>query len=141
MTQVLTLKLRRSVDLTVVTATLSWTFLVDALAWNFLLDKPPHHDKMSFIEGRAWSRACVCVCVCARVWLSECVCACVCVCVCVCVCLCLLLPSARYSRQTWRDQPSCVVNINLGASAKFSHLGIWKCRISPPKTKRLLADN
>ena len=131
MTQVLTLKLRRSVDFTVVTATLSWTFLVDALGWNFLLDKPPHHDKMSFIEGRAWSRGRARACVC--VWMSECV--------YVCVCLCLLLPSARYSRQTWRDQRSCVVNINLGASAKFSHLGIWKCRISPPKTKRQLADN
>ena len=79
MTQVLTLKLRRSVDLTVVAATLSWTFLVDALGWNFLLDKLPHHDKMNFIEGRAWSRARARVCACV------CVCECVCVCVCVCV--------------------------------------------------------
>ena len=50
MTQVLTLQLTRSVDLTVVAATLSWALLVDALCWNFLVDKPSHHDKMSFIK-------------------------------------------------------------------------------------------
>ena len=35
------------------------------------------------------------------------------------------------------DQRSCVVNIILGASAKFIYLGIWKCHISPPKTRTL----
>ena len=33
------------------------------------------------------------------------------------------------------DQRSCVVNIYLGASAKFLHLRIRKCHISPSKTK------
>ena len=39
------------------------------------------------------------------------------------------------------DKRSCVVNINLGASAKFFHLGIWKCHISSPKTKLQPIDN
>ena len=34
-------------NLTVVTATLSWAFLIDAL----LVRKPPHHVKVGFIEG------------------------------------------------------------------------------------------
>ena len=42
--------MRRSVDLTVVTVTLSWALLVDALGWNFLVYKPPQHDKVSFIK-------------------------------------------------------------------------------------------
>ena len=33
------------------------------------------------------------------------------------------------------DQRSCVVNISWVLSAKFHHLRIWKCHISPPKTK------
>ena len=33
------------------------------------------------------------------------------------------------------DQRSCVVNISWVLSAKFLHLHIWKCHISPPKTK------
>ena len=73
---------------------------------------------------------CVCVCVCARacVWVdgwvggclysstmkaSEC------------------KMSERYLRRT--DQRSCVVNIYLGVSAKFVHLCIWKCHISPQR--------
>ena len=43
--------LRRSLDLTVVTATLSWALLVDAIGWNSLVGKPPLPDKVSFIEG------------------------------------------------------------------------------------------
>ena len=38
-------------------------------------------------------------------------------------------------------QRSCVLNINLGASAKFLHLVIWKCHISPPKTKTSATAN
>ena len=34
-----------------------------------------------------------------------------------------------------RDQRSCVVNISWVLSAKFYHLRIWKCHVSPPKTK------
>ena len=33
------------------------------------------------------------------------------------------------------DQRSCIVNISFVLSAKFPHLHIWKCHISPPKTK------
>ena len=33
------------------------------------------------------------------------------------------------------DEQSCVVNIYVGASARFLHLSIRKCHISPPKTK------
>ena len=50
LTEVLTLQLRRSVDLTVEAVTPSWALIVDALGWNFLEDKPLHHDKVSFIE-------------------------------------------------------------------------------------------
>ena len=39
--------------------------------------------------------------------------------------------SERYLRGT--DQRSCVVNIYLGASAKFVHLCFWKCHISPQR--------
>ena len=56
----------------------------------------------------------------------------VCVCVCVCVCMCVFLYSSTvkaYSvckmSETYlrdKDQRSCVVNINLGAYAKFHHL-------------------
>ena len=33
------------------------------------------------------------------------------------------------------DKRSCVVITNLDASAKFLHLRVYKCYISPPKTK------
>ena len=64
--------------------------------------------------------------------------------VCVCVCLysftvkasSICKISETYLRGT--DQRSSVVNINLGASAKFPYLRIWKCHISPPKTKNLI---
>ena len=46
MAQVLTLHLRRSDDLMVVTATLSWALLIKHLVY-----KLPHHDKANFIEG------------------------------------------------------------------------------------------
>ena len=46
---VLTLWLRRSVDLTVLTTMLIWALLVDALEWNLLVDKPPHRDNVSLI--------------------------------------------------------------------------------------------
>ena len=42
-----------------VTVRLSWALLVDAPRWNFLVDKPPHHDKVSFMEGvmnREWQQ-------------------------------------------------------------------------------------
>ena len=42
---------RRAVDLTIVTTTLSWAPHVDALGWNFLVDTLPHHDNVSLIEG------------------------------------------------------------------------------------------
>ena len=81
--------------------------------------------------------------------MEMCVCVCVCVCVFVCVCVCVyilppwrLLPSARCPDiLEYTDQRSCVVNINPGASAKFLHLGIWKCHISPPKTKTPATTN
>ena len=41
--------------------------------------------------------------------------------------------SETYLRGT--DQRSCVANIYLGTTAKFLHLCIGKCHISPPKTK------
>ena len=44
--------------------------------------------------------------------------------------------SETYLRGT--EQQSCVVNIYLGASAKFLHLR--KCHISPPKTILQLTD-
>ena len=76
---------------------------------------------------------------------SVCVYVCVyqCVCVCVCVCVCLysytvkassdFKMSKTYLRGT--DRRSYVVNIYLGASARLPYLRIWKCHISPPKTK------
>ena len=88
-------------------------------------------------------RACVCVCVC------MCVCVCVCVfvsvpvfvCVCLCVCLYSSIvnpPSICKISQTYfrdTDQRCYVVSIIPGASAKFLHQRIWKCHMSPPKTK------
>ena len=66
-----------------------------------------------------------------------------CVCVCACVCVCLYSSTVKASSDCKRsktylrgtDQRSCVVNIYMGASAKFLHLPIWKCQILPPKTK------
>ena len=71
--------------------------------------------------------------------------------VCVCVCVCVFLHvrvflysstvkassdckmSETYLRGT--DQRCYVVSTIPGASANFLHLDIWKCNISPPKTK------
>ena len=68
---------------------------------------------------------CVCVCMCLYVCVGVCVCVCVFVCVCVCstvkaFSVCKMFET--YFRGT--DQRSCVVNINLGASAKFLHIRI-----------------
>ena len=71
---------------------------------------------------------CDCVCVCARARV------CVCVWVCVCVCVYILSPWKKDIPEG-ADQRSCVVNISWVLSAKFHHLRIWKCHISPPKTK------
>ena len=44
-------QLKRSVDLTVVAATLSRALLVDALRRKFfLMDKPPHHNKVMYTD-------------------------------------------------------------------------------------------
>ena len=72
-------------------------------------------------------------CFCLRLILIFVAGVCVCLCVCVCVCVVCLYSSTvkasseckmseRYLRGT--DQRSCVVNIYLGASAKFVHLCI-----------------
>ena len=82
-----------------------------------------------FSGGKISSFLCVCVCVCVRAR--------------VCVCVCLYSSTVKASSdcnvsKTYlrsMDQRSSVVNIYLGASAKFLHLRIWKCHISPPKTK------
>ena len=62
-------------------------------------------------------------------WMYVCMCVCVYLCVCVCVCVCSTVKAfsvckmfETYFRGT--DQRSCVVNINLGASAKFLHIRI-----------------
>ena len=65
-------------------------------------------------------------------------CVCVCVCVCVFILFHLLVSSDCKTSVTYlrcSDQHSFVVSIISGASAKFLHLRIWKCHISPPKTK------
>ena len=56
LTQVLTLQLRRYVDLRVTAAMLIWALFVDALGWKFLVNKSPHHDKVSFTEGESLSK-------------------------------------------------------------------------------------
>ena len=48
-------------------ATLSWALLIDALGWIFLVDKPTHHDNLSFIEGECWCNF-VCLCLLANKW-------------------------------------------------------------------------
>ena len=89
---------------------------------GFALVKDWHHNYRV-----ALATACVCV-------------LCVCVCVCVCVCLysfsCWLLPTARRLWHTWDVRINdLLLGILLGASAKFFHLCVWKCHISPSKTK------
>ena len=61
-------------------------------------------------------------------------------CVCVCVCLysfiCWFLQTARRLWHTWDVRINdLLLWVLLGAFAKFLHLRIWKCHISPPKTK------
>ena len=67
---------------------------------------------------------------------------CVCLCVCVSVYVCVFFHCEGFFRlQDFQDilegtdQRSCVVNISWVFSAKFHHLRIWKCHVSPPKTK------
>ena len=62
--------------------------------------------------------------------------------VCVCVCVFIFFHREGFFRlQDVRDIPegmdqrSCVVNISWQRYAKFHHRHIWKCHISPPKTK------
>ena len=65
------------------------------------------------------------------------------VCVCVCVCVCLYSSTVKASSVCkmsdtclrGADQRCYVVSIIRCASAKFLHLSIRKCHISPPKTK------
>ena len=75
-------------------------------------------------------RCCVCVCVFAR----------------VCVCVRARVFPFFHREGFFRlqnvqdilegnDQRSCVVNISCVLYAKFHHLRIWKCHISPSKTK------
>ena len=54
-----------------------------------------------------------------------------------CVCVCLYSSIVKASSETClrgTDQRSCVVNMYLGASAKFLHLYFRIYLISPPKT-------
>ena len=53
MTQALALQLRRSVDLMVAAATLSWALLIHALGWNFLVDKPLTLTRWVLLRGTA----------------------------------------------------------------------------------------
>ena len=83
------------------------------LTWNFGIPA----NLLRLYQLCACVRACVCVSLCL----------CLCLCVCVSVCLCSTVKasfdckmSERYLSGT--DQQSCVVNIYLGASAKFLHL-------------------
>ena len=66
----------------------------------------------------------------------------VCVCVCVRVHVFIFFHREGFFRlQNFQDilegtdQRSCVVNISWLRYAKFYHRSIWKCHISPPKTK------
>ena len=92
---------------------------------------------LSFSQYFVAGSVCLCVCVCARA----------CVCVCVCVCMFIFFDREGFFRQQdvktylrGTDQRSCVVNINLDASAKFHHLCFEIYHISSPKTKLQLAD-
>ena len=91
-------------------------------------------------------RCCVCVCVCVCACVRTCVFVFVCVCVCVCVharaCVFPFFHREGFFRLQnvqdileGKDQRSCVVNISCVLYAKFHHLRIWKCHISPSKTK------
>ena len=70
---------------------------------------------------------------------------CVFVCLFVCVCVCLYSSTVKASSVCKMsethvrgiDQRCYVLSIIPGASAKFLHLRIWKCHISPPKMKLL----
>ena len=71
-----------------------------------------------------------------------------CVCVCVCVYVCVLFRREGFFRlQDVRDmlegtnQRCYVVSILRCATAKFLHLSIGKCHISPPKTKTPVTAN
>ena len=104
------------------------------------LAKPMHKKcSITFVWGHPFStyvRACVCVCVC----VSVCVYVCLYVCVCVFVCLYSSTVKASSDCKMFKtylrgsDQRSCVVNIYLGASAKFIHLHFQIYRISPRTT-------
>ena len=85
---------------------------------------------------------CVCVCVRACVHVSLCLCVCVCVCVHARACVFPFFHREGFFRLQnvqdileGKDQRSCVVNISCVLYAKFHHLRIWKCHISPSKTK------
>ena len=61
---------------------------------------------------------------------------------CVCVCVFIFFHHEGFFRLQnvqdileGADQRSCVVNISWLRYAKFHHPRIWKCHISPPKTK------
>ena len=78
------------------------------------------------------------------------VCVCVCVCLCVCVSVCVFILFHREGFFRLQDVDTClrgtdqrcyVVSIIRCASAKFLHLSIRKCHISPPKTKLQEATN
>ena len=63
-------------------------------------------------------------------------------CVCVCVYVFMFFHRKGFFRLQdvqgilkGTDQRYCVVNISWVLSVKFHHLRIWKCHISPPKTK------
>ena len=64
--------------------------------------------------------------------------ACVCACVCVCVCVCVYSSSifCKCPRHTWGYGSTILCcDFSWVLSAKFHHLRIWKCHISPQKTK------
>ena len=79
---------------------------------------------------------------CTRNVLDNLVIVCVRACVRACVCVFIFFHREGFFRLQdvqgileGTNQRSCVVNISWVLSAKFHHLRIWKCHISPPKTK------
>ena len=75
------------------------------------------------------------------IWRAR-VCVCMRACVHACACVFLFFHCGGFFRlqnvqdiREGTDQRSCVVNISWLRYAKFHHLRIWKCHISPPKTK------